>query len=70
MTMMRKWRHIPSGHQMQLGGVGCQGRLRLSAAWVRLSFTNSESGGQIITEIEDRVAAAANWDSLDKSVPR
>ena len=33
-------------------------------------MTNSESGGQIITEIEDRVAAAANWDSLDKSVPR
>ena len=33
-------------------------------------MTNSESGGQIISAIEARVAAAANWDSLDKPVPR
>ena len=33
-------------------------------------MTNSDSGGQIITEIEARVAAAENWDSLDKPVPR
>ncbi len=33
-------------------------------------MTNSDSGGQIITEIEGRVAAADNWDSLDKPVPR
>ena len=33
-------------------------------------MTNSNSGGQIITEIEGRVAAAENWDSLDKPVPR
>ena len=33
-------------------------------------MTNSDSGGQIITAIEARVAAAANWDSLDKPVPR
>ena len=33
-------------------------------------MTNSDSGGQIISEIEARVAAAANWDSLDKPVPR
>jgi CubicO group peptidase (beta-lactamase class C family) len=33
-------------------------------------MTNSDSGGQIISEIEARVATAANWDSLDKPVPR
>ncbi|HXW54173.1 MAG TPA: serine hydrolase domain-containing protein [Candidatus Cybelea sp.] len=33
-------------------------------------MANSDSGGQIISEIEARVAAAANWDSLDKPVPR
>ena len=33
-------------------------------------MTNSDSGGQIISEIEARVAAAASWDSLDKPVPR
>jgi len=33
-------------------------------------MTNSDSGGQIISAIEARVAAAANWDSLDKPVPR
>jgi hypothetical protein len=31
---------------------------------------NSDSGGQIIDEIAARVAAAANWDSLDKPAPR
>jgi CubicO group peptidase (beta-lactamase class C family) len=29
-------------------------------------MTTSDSGGRIIGEIEARVAAAANWDSLDK----
>ena len=33
-------------------------------------MTNSDSGGQIISAIDARVAAAANWDSLDKPVPR
>jgi CubicO group peptidase (beta-lactamase class C family) len=33
-------------------------------------MTNSDSGGRIINEIETRVAAAANWDTLDKPVPR
>ena len=33
-------------------------------------MTNSDSGGQIITEIEGRVATVENWDSLDKPVPR
>jgi len=33
-------------------------------------MTNSDSGGQIISEIEARVAAVANWDSLDKPIPR
>jgi len=33
-------------------------------------MTNSDSGGALIREIEARVAAAYNWDSLDKQVPR
>ena len=33
-------------------------------------MTNSDSGGRLIPEIEARVAAAYNWDSLDKPVPR
>ncbi len=33
-------------------------------------MTNSDSGGHIIWEIEPRVAAAANWDTLDKAVPQ
>ena len=33
-------------------------------------MTNADSGGQVITEIEARVAAAEDWDSLDKPVPR
>ena len=38
--------------------------------YVIVVMTNSDSGGQIISAIEARVAAAANWDSLDKPVPR
>jgi CubicO group peptidase (beta-lactamase class C family) len=33
-------------------------------------MTNSDSGRPLINEIEARVAAAYNWDSLDKPVPR
>jgi len=33
-------------------------------------MTNSDSGGRIISEIETRDAASANWDSLDKPIPR
>jgi hypothetical protein len=33
-------------------------------------MTNSDSGGAIIRHIEDRVANAYNWDTLDKAVPR
>jgi CubicO group peptidase (beta-lactamase class C family) len=33
-------------------------------------MTNSDAGGRMIGEIEGRVAAVANWDSLDKPVPR
>jgi len=33
-------------------------------------MANSDNGGRIIEEIEARVASAANWDSLDKPVPR
>lgn len=33
-------------------------------------MTNSDSGEEVITEIETRVAAAEDWDSLDKPVPR
>jgi CubicO group peptidase (beta-lactamase class C family) len=33
-------------------------------------MTNSDSGGRLNAELEARIAAAYNWDSLDKSVPR
>jgi hypothetical protein len=33
-------------------------------------MTNADSGSPLITELRNRVAAAYNWDSLDKPVPR
>ena len=33
-------------------------------------MTNADSGGRLISELEARIAAAYNWDSLDKPVPR
>ena len=33
-------------------------------------MTNGDSGGRIIAEIEARIAAAANWDSLERPVLR
>jgi CubicO group peptidase (beta-lactamase class C family) len=33
-------------------------------------MTNSDTGGTLMQEIRSRVAAAYNWDSLDKGVPR
>ena len=33
-------------------------------------MTNSDTSGALMREIESRVAAAYNWDSLDKGVPR
>jgi hypothetical protein len=33
-------------------------------------MSNSDSGSALIREIEARIAAAYNWDSLDKPVPR
>jgi len=33
-------------------------------------MTNSDSGGRLSAEVEARITAAYNWDSLDKSVPR
>ncbi len=33
-------------------------------------MTNGDNGGAILREIEDRVAAAYGWDSLDKPIPR
>ena len=33
-------------------------------------MSNADSGGAVIAELRARVAAAYNWDSLDKAVPR
>ena len=33
-------------------------------------MSNADSGGAVVAELRARVAAAYNWDSLDKAVPR
>jgi CubicO group peptidase (beta-lactamase class C family) len=33
-------------------------------------MTNGDNGSQLISELEARIAAAYNWDSLDKPIPR
>ena len=33
-------------------------------------MTNGDNGGPVMAEIEARVAAAYNWDSLHKPIPR
>jgi len=33
-------------------------------------MTNGDLGGRVIEEVEARIAAAYNWDSLDKPVFR
>lgn len=33
-------------------------------------MTNGDSGGRLVQEIENRVASAYGWDSLDKALPR
>ena len=33
-------------------------------------MTNSDSGGRIVAELQQRVAAAYKWDTLDKPLRR
>jgi hypothetical protein len=33
-------------------------------------MTNGDAGGIVIREIQARIAAAYDWDSLDKPIPR
>jgi CubicO group peptidase (beta-lactamase class C family) len=51
-------------------GFQCQLIAHMTKGYGVAIMTNSDSGGAILREIEQRVASAYEWDSLDKPVPR
>ena len=51
-------------------GFQCQLIAHMTKGYGVAIMTNSDSGGAILREIEQRVANAYDWDSLDKPVPR
>ncbi len=51
-------------------GFQCNMMAHLRKGYGLAIMTNADSGGPLINEIRNRVAAAYDWDSLDKPVPR
>ena len=51
-------------------GFRCELQAHRAKGYGVVIMTNSESGRPVINAIEDRVAAAYGWDSLDKPVVR
>jgi CubicO group peptidase (beta-lactamase class C family) len=51
-------------------GFSCQLIAHMTKGYGVAIMTNSDSGGAILSHLEQRVANAYNWDSLDKPVPR
>ena len=58
------------GHGGSNWGFQCDLIAHLRKGYGVAIMTNADSGGAMLGEIRNRVAAAYNWDSLDKPVPR
>jgi CubicO group peptidase (beta-lactamase class C family) len=58
------------GHGGSNWGFQCDLVAHLRKGYGVAIMTNADSGGAVVGEIRNRVAAAYNWDSLDKPVPR
>lgn len=58
------------GHGGSNWGFQCDLLAHLRKGYGVAIMTNADSGGVVVNEIRNRLAAAYNWDSLDKPVPR
>jgi CubicO group peptidase (beta-lactamase class C family) len=58
------------GHGGSNWGFRCDMRAHRIKGYGVVVMTNGDRGARVIAEIEDRVASAYHWDSLDKPVPR
>ena len=58
------------GHGGSNWGFQCNLQAHRLKGYGFVIMTNSDGGGRLNAEVEGRVAAAYNWDSLDKPVPR
>lgn len=58
------------GHGGSNWGFQCDVLAHVRKGYGVAIMTNGDAGGRIIQEIEARIAAAYNWDSLDKPIPR
>lgn len=58
------------GHGGSNWGFQCDLVAHLRKGYGVAIMTNADSGGVVVNEIRNRVAAAYSWDSLDKPVPR
>ena len=51
-------------------GFQCRLRVHRIKGYGFAAMANSDSGGRLINELQQRIAAAYKWDSLDKPLPR